>query len=216
MRSVRPPSGATWLLHKFGRNEALSGDLLEEYSLGRSDAWYWRQVLVAIVVGFGKEVRTHKLLALRAIGVGWAANYIILHVVWVPWWRFLHRILLEHGVSPVVWWRHYYLYPSWLICCIWSAACGWIVGRSHREHRAAMVLVYLLTVQLWLLPELLRLTVDVLENQRFLPYFLTCFVEFIFATVGILLGGLWDGAREQATPSNKSLFFRRVKKTSLS
>jgi len=66
MRSVRPPSAATWLLHKFGRNEALSGDLLEEYSLGRSDAWYWRQVLVAIVVGFGKEVRTHKLLALRA------------------------------------------------------------------------------------------------------------------------------------------------------
>jgi 4-amino-4-deoxy-L-arabinose transferase-like glycosyltransferase len=92
------------------------------------------------------------------------------------------------------------------------AACGWIVGRSHREHRGAMVLVYLLTVQLWLLPELLRLTVDVLGNQRFLPYFLTCFAEFILATVGILLGGLWDAAREQATPSNKSLFFRRVKK----
>jgi hypothetical protein len=39
------------LLEHFGRgtnNEALAGDLLESFQEGRSRAWYWRQVLVAI------------------------------------------------------------------------------------------------------------------------------------------------------------------------
>jgi len=204
MMSLRPPSGATWLLHKFGcRNEALSGDLLEEYSLGRSAAWYWRQVLATIVVGFGKEVRAHNLLAIRAIAVGWTAKCLIVNVVEVPWWRFLDRVLLANGVTQVSWWQHYYLYPLWLIHCVSAAACGWIVGRTHRGHRSAMVLVYLLTVHLWLLPELFRLTADVLENHRFLPYLLTWFMEFVFATVGILIGGLWDEVHEQAMPSGK-------------
>jgi len=80
MRSLQPPSVPTWLLNGFGhRNDTLTGDLIEEYSQGRSVAWYWWQVLVAIVVDFGKEVRAHKVLALRAIAVGWAALYVLLH-----------------------------------------------------------------------------------------------------------------------------------------
>jgi hypothetical protein len=175
---------------------------MEEYSQGRSGAWYWRQVLVAIVFGFGKEVRAHKLLALRAIALGWAANYLLFYVVGIPWWRFFDRVLLAHGLKPSSWWQHYYLYPAWLVVCVFAAANGWIVGRFHRGHRGAMVLVYLLTVQLWLLPEFFRLTVDVLGDRRFLPYLLTWFVEFVFITVGISFGGLWDAPRERAIPSN--------------
>jgi len=191
------------LLHKFGcRNDALSGDLLEEYNLGRSGAWYWRQVLVAIVVGFGKEVRAHKLLALRAIALGWAANYLFLYSVEIPWWRFLDRVLLARGLKLSPWWQHYYLYPTWIIYAIFAAVSGWVVGRCHRAHRQAMVLIYLVSVQLWLLPEFFRLTVDVLGDRRFLPYLLTWFVEFVFMTVGILLGGLWDAPRERAVQSS--------------
>jgi hypothetical protein len=85
MKSLQPPSGPTWLLKRFGcRNDALTGDLIEEYSQGRSTAWYWEQVLIAIVVNFGKEVRDHKLLALRAIVVGWTALYVLLRVVEIP------------------------------------------------------------------------------------------------------------------------------------
>jgi len=43
-----------WLLRQLGPrygNEALSGDLFEEYQLDRTRAWYWRQVLAAIWVG---------------------------------------------------------------------------------------------------------------------------------------------------------------------
>jgi len=60
MKSSKPPALATWLVEHMnpgGRNEALAGDLLEQFSQGRSVTWYWRQVLVAIVAGFMKEWR---------------------------------------------------------------------------------------------------------------------------------------------------------------
>src|SRR5258708_2456849 len=61
MKSSQPPSLATWLLEHVvarGQNEALAGDLLEDYNGGRSAAWYWRQVFIAIMVGFSKELRS--------------------------------------------------------------------------------------------------------------------------------------------------------------
>jgi len=204
MRSLKPLTVANWLLDKFGYgNHALAGDLLEEFSEGRSVAWYWRQVLVAIAVGLAKEVRGHKLLALRAIAAGWAARYFILYVVAIPWWRFFDGVLLAHGLKlGPSWWRHYYLYPGWLIECFFAASSGWFVGRLHRGHREAMVLAFLLTVQISFLPEFFRLTVDVLGDRRFLPYLLTLFVEFIFVTVGTLLGGLWNVPRERPISSD--------------
>src|SRR4030095_16256717 len=51
MTPTEPPLMATWLLEHIGRkNPSLAGDLLEEYRQGRSVAWYWRQVLIAIVL----------------------------------------------------------------------------------------------------------------------------------------------------------------------
>jgi hypothetical protein len=55
-------------------DEALAGDLLEQFTQGRSAAWYWRQVLWAIVIGFGKDVRTHWILAIRTTIVGLAVS----------------------------------------------------------------------------------------------------------------------------------------------
>jgi hypothetical protein len=49
-----PPRVATWLLQHLGpryHRESLAGDLFEEYQQGRSRAWYWRQVIVAVGVG---------------------------------------------------------------------------------------------------------------------------------------------------------------------
>ena len=52
MKSSQPPAFATWLLKHLCSGQytdALAGDLVEEYRRGRSESWYWRQVLVAIV-----------------------------------------------------------------------------------------------------------------------------------------------------------------------
>jgi hypothetical protein len=73
MKSRKPPALATWLvehLNRGDRNKALAGDLLEQFSQGRSVAWYWHQALVAIVAGF---VRDRRILAMAAGGtVAWA------------------------------------------------------------------------------------------------------------------------------------------------
>lgn len=65
MKRNDPPAVATWILEHLspaGRNDALAGDLLEEFRQGRSSLWYWRQVLAAIAVGCAEEVREHWLM----------------------------------------------------------------------------------------------------------------------------------------------------------
>ena len=202
MRPMQPPTAATWLLNKFGcTNDALKGDLVEEYGQGRSIAWYWRQVLVAIAVGFSTEVSAHKLLALRAIITGWTAIYLLERAVGITFWKWYGRLLLAHALMPTFWWRHYYTYPVVLTWCICAAASGWIVGKCHREHCRAMVLIFLVSVQLWSLPEFFRLAEDVATNQRFVPYLLAFVTKVVFISIGILLGGLW-GASCQSDPKH--------------
>lgn len=73
MTQLKPPALASWMLDHLlwgGRNEALAGDLLEEYKRRGSVAWYWRQVLWAIVASVAAESRKHwKLLSLEAVFV---------------------------------------------------------------------------------------------------------------------------------------------------
>src|SRR5262245_46659026 len=69
-----PPRGATWMLQHFGcsrSNDAILGDLAEQFRQGRSRFWYWRQVLRAIPTGILDEVSGNKLLAFRALMLGW-------------------------------------------------------------------------------------------------------------------------------------------------
>lgn len=70
MKSSQPPALATWLLDHLvpgGMSEALAGDLLEQFGQQRSAAWYWRQVLAAIIVSFLRELRVRSIAILLAI-----------------------------------------------------------------------------------------------------------------------------------------------------
>ena len=52
MTGSHPPRLAVALLHHFvDDNEPLAGDLLEGFAVRRSRLWFWRQVLLAIVIG---------------------------------------------------------------------------------------------------------------------------------------------------------------------
>ena len=73
MTEEQPPALATWLLKRAARgNEALVGDLLEEYRRGRSAVWYWRQVLTTVVVGRSKPTA----LALGVVAVYAIGSYV--------------------------------------------------------------------------------------------------------------------------------------------
>jgi hypothetical protein len=53
MNEREPPAMATWLIERLGprqHRESLTGDLIEQYRRGRSESWYWRQVVLAVVL----------------------------------------------------------------------------------------------------------------------------------------------------------------------
>jgi hypothetical protein len=75
MNSAKPPRLAACILQVFGpelNHEALAGDLNEAFQQGRSNAWYWRQVLAA--------VRWRRLL------------YVLLGSVLLAWWLTSSRL----------------------------------------------------------------------------------------------------------------------------
>ena len=60
MKRTEPPQFATRMLEHCtpaDRHEVLSGDLLEEFRSGRSEAWYWRQVFAACAVSWTESLR---------------------------------------------------------------------------------------------------------------------------------------------------------------
>jgi hypothetical protein len=135
----KTPAVATWLLERFGvkrQNEALIGDLAEEYQAGRSRAWYWWQTLMAMAVAVQRDVRNHKLLALRAIATGWILSF--------GWYWFMQqlfhfpRLTLASDTGFLL----------MINCLIWLhwILIGWIVARTHRSHPLAMALAYFVTL----------------------------------------------------------------------
>jgi hypothetical protein len=70
--NVIPPTLATWMLKHLAlcdRNDALEGDLLEEFQRRRSGGWYWRQVLGAIF-GFSNILRVGWVMVRTAVIAG--------------------------------------------------------------------------------------------------------------------------------------------------
>ena len=115
------------------RNEAFAGDIEEEWNLGRSPSWLWRQILAMALVTVWADLRGHKLLAVRAIVVGL--------LVVMP----LRALREEFGLH------------GWWIFWVWQLAmfalAGWVVARTHREFRPAMVLAfagYVVFARAWL------------------------------------------------------------------
>ncbi len=214
MRSSQPPPVATWVLKHFGsRNEALTGDLVEEYRQGRSTVWYWRQVLMVVVVGCGNEIRTHKLASVRAIITGWAALILSGFLINLALGKLYSKALVALGLGPMVralvalglgpmglWWRHYYTYAFIFKPCIGGFLSGWLVARLHRRHRGAMVFMFVISVLLTGFPEFFRLAADALGNSRFLPYLSVYSLSMGLSVVSILFGGLWSATTESARP----------------
>ena len=84
------PRVAIALLESFCRDEALVGDILEEYERRQSRAWLWRQVVVAVLLGmpYGRIRRPerHKMpMPIGGIGL-LAIIALITFVAPGAWW----------------------------------------------------------------------------------------------------------------------------------
>jgi hypothetical protein len=132
------PAIAEWLLERCGvpqGNESLMGDLVEERGSGRSAVWFWREAVVAIADSVARDLRDHKLLAVRAVATGWAVNLA---------WAQVMGVASRHEL----WRRHMGLYEAlfFFTLLVWPAITGWVVARTHRAQQAAMVLAYAASV----------------------------------------------------------------------
>lgn len=123
------PGFAIALMDRFGvtaADEALAGDLLEEFHSGRSRVWFWRQALTAIAGFVSREVRFHKLMTLQAVFTG---------VVLI-----LALTQLQRRAADVGWGDGQVAF--WILTCAAFALAGWAVGARYPGHRAAMVTAF--------------------------------------------------------------------------
>jgi hypothetical protein len=196
MRCSHPPTVATWFLEhmRSGReNECLVGDLMEDYGRGRSNAWYWKQVLAAIVTSFYQEVRTNYLLAIKAIITGWITQSLFQFVAWGLLSRFPLRLPIYHELPLIL---GYVVQASltWLI--VWTpiwVGSGWFVGRLYRTHLAGMVLVFSTSVLVWRLQRLpwtIHLIFNAVGNPRYFPQLVVELMNLILPSACVVLGGL--------------------------
>jgi hypothetical protein len=113
MKSSKPPTLATWMLEHLmpgGGNEALAGDLLEEFQRRRSIPWYWRQVLGAILVSISKELRDH--------WVTFSAQFAFA-TVWI-YYAYFDVVLDKRSIM----WQMAYVHYGWAIWILfWALLC---------------------------------------------------------------------------------------------
>ena len=204
MKTPRLPAAAFWLLDTFNvteNNPALAGDLTEEFSRGQSSIWLWRQVLAAVGFALAKEIYSHKLLTIRAVIAGEAA-------IWfgsVALGRALHTHLFKFltGISRWPPFFGSFFLPLSMTVFIFG---GWIVARSHRGHRTALLLLFaalqftLMAVQL--VPTLHMHLVDSIDQLRFRPYLAGDMAFLFLCPIAVLLGGyLARQSRGDRSPS---------------
>lgn len=141
MTPRRPPRLAVALLERFvPDNEPLTGDLLEGWG-ERSDAWFWRQVGLAVLARAIVHVRANPrmtteealvgtamlaLLGFQAVVVASLMNHLLALTdpAWMP------------GTGRYQIWQVYATVPSFAVAVL----IGRAIGRVHRDHRVAAVL----------------------------------------------------------------------------
>jgi hypothetical protein len=134
----QPPTIAKWLLSHFGcspNNQSVIGDLDERYRQGRSYLWYWKQALQAIVASFLNEVWEHKLLAIRALLIGWVIKVTWISIFARTYGRPPQRLFFYEGIDTSL--------LLFVIGVLTMMRSGWIIARTHRAHYRAMVLLFI-------------------------------------------------------------------------
>ena len=156
MDTQLPPRLATWLLQKLAPEycaESFAGDLLEAFRAGKGNAWYWRQVLIAIALNGWHFLNTAALTFVAAIAAGWA-------VYWLGGFPMYYARMLASRLSRnVSWWLGvdpfaYHVAGIltnaivWIALAILFTAQGYVIGRLHHRFRktALLVFFYLFTV----------------------------------------------------------------------
>jgi hypothetical protein len=142
MKKTRTPLQLALLPHLLGNDEPLVGDLVEEWSR-RSSAWFWRQVVFAMLVKAGATVSAALREPQRLTGaLGASAIFLILSFQVVVAGSLLDDLIRRIGRTQMTRIDH----PEWLLLLIFlSLPVAWFIGRAigrlHHRSRAATVVI---------------------------------------------------------------------------
>jgi len=157
MNPGNPPRIATWMMQHLSParcDEALAGDLFEEYRAGRSVGWYWLQVVAALAVAWSRSVWQRRAPLLFA-------------AIWSfisPAWMLLYLRHFGNGRLDDVMWR---------IPFPWSTVCAFVLGAARDVLFVWLgVLVYVV---------LCRIAFGNLHLRRFARAFLSSFLAYAIA-----------------------------------
>lgn len=135
MNSAQPPKMATWLLKQFGcspNNDAVIGDLIEQYHQGQTSYWYWKQTFVAIVRSMFREVGDQKWRTLSAVAVGWMMLTVF---------DFISRVgVIGHPYTLRTHPEWMYIVP--ILNLLVTLVTGWTVARICGARHSAAVLLF--------------------------------------------------------------------------
>jgi hypothetical protein len=191
MRPTHPPRLAVFLLNEFATNESLEGDLHEEYLAGRSAAWYWRQVLRAVLVEQLHDFDPHDLFApqsrfMQLVMVGLISVCSVFTV------KLIGLVILDDAVLRMLIGPHA-VRELLRVAMSFAAAVpiGIAIARLHACSRRAALVAFTLSVPLWAFTNVYVLDgYGQLESLAALPHVLAILV-FIS---GMLSAGLHGDA----------------------
>jgi hypothetical protein len=187
MRSHHPPRLASLLLNYLTDNAPLAGDLEEEYRAGRSAAWYWRQVLLAVLAGPRPPGRfdPHQLFAVQ----GSFMQFVMLLLISVCAVFTVKLMSVYVGEDPVLRTligprgaRELFRLALSLAVAI---PAGVAIARLHARSRRAAVLAFSVTVPLWAV-----LNVYVMNGHGNLDSALPHVLSLLVFVAGLLGGGI--------------------------
>lgn len=188
-----PPFLPTWLLKRWGcsaNNEAVLGDLAERYQTVESDRWYWRQILTTIVVSVFQDLRSRKLLALRAfLGAALVGSCAELFL--------LRNIGSLYNLVPSDWWSSEAFFKCFETL-VWMPAAflagflfGWPAVRLYRRGKAVLLL-YIAVSQIFFV---MRLVAGFWPPYALMSgfYLVQTIVHYLCFVLGVVAGGRLAG-----------------------
>jgi hypothetical protein len=160
---------------------------MEGFNRGRSGAWYWRQALLAILVGWVREVRHHKVLAIRTVCITWAVNYLAIGLAPAVLSRYrLFGLAFHPGLV------------SFVFLLVGGVASGAMVTLLHGKLRNAMFLTGAVTLIGWAFMAVLFLKRGASQSsiQQIVGATIICYLVIL---TGFVIGGFLF------TPARKSV-----------
>ena len=179
-----PPSLGAWALKQLcaGDVDSVLGDLEERYHRGKTKAWYWRQVLLAIVASALNDIRNHKLSTIGPLIVAWPIYWYLGYLVFALLW-YVEKIWPVLSGFPDI------AIGSLLMFGI-GVVPGWILARLNSSHRRSTLLLFSLIVFVgWSYYSWTASPDDIGASPYWEAYF---WINTLLQVLGVLMGGLVD------------------------